>query len=520
MYPTEVLVLWIMEWSDGYDPHAFSKSNRGSAWAKVITFVSPPEKNNAIEYTYPVALGLSSGNHDVVESRFSHDLLELSDPTCTKNMFYSAKHKEFVRVHVELVVSLMDKPEWRSATSLSRGNSNLGARWGYSISSKDVQGTLVPCKDCEKALMAEDRNWNKSPCKACKQWNIEPGSSRLSWKRPDEFPKDECRENGGNLVPMRLTFDTLRKTIKNTESNVISGNWSKKEAEEYLSYYCIQKKMVDEVIRRSENIRVLEIATKNKEKNHQEYADVMEMVLEDEKSFSPLETPPLWNRGVSMNQHIDVLMHLVFLGAVDGTIKFIHEWLKLQLKYSSFMRLASKRLNVIRRLNLNWCKAIPYKWNKLGGWVSENFLAFAKVTMSADWEDEKGNQEEDNEQQQHRYERQEFFKYPSIATIFKDFVDNVPLSVVQSSCGKLGMVTRSDSVILLKNVEHSRHILLRGMNFIHFKIEQQFIGDNDRILDMTLESIQVTKAYLLLPHPNQKNFYYGISSDWAEMDIS
>ena len=105
----------------------------------------------------------------------------------------------------------------------------------------------------------------------------------------------------------------------------------------------------------------------------------MEMVLEDEKSFSPLETPPLWNRGVSMHQHIDVLMHLVFLGAVDGTIKFIHEWLKLQSKYSSFMRLASKRLNVIRRLNLNWCKAIPYKGNKLGGWVSENFLAFARI---------------------------------------------------------------------------------------------------------------------------------------------
>ena len=723
MYSGEVLVLWMMEWSDGYDPHAFSKANRGSAWTKVITFVPPHEKNNAIEYTYPIALGLSSGDHEVVETEFKNDLLELSDPNCTTNMFYYGKVKEFVRVHVELLVSLMDQPERRSATFLARGNSNLGARWGYSVSLNDVQHTLVPCTVCTAKQITGDVEWDKRACPSCTQWKLETNSIKLGWKRPDDFPKNEFRENGGVLLPMRLTFDVLRKAIKETETNVTNGNWNKKEAEEYLSYFCVQKKLLDEVIRRSENIRVLEIATKNQETNEQEYADVMEMVLEDEDSFSPVKIPALWSRGVSLHQHIDVMMHLVFLGAVDGTIKFIHAWLKLQNKYSSFMRLASTRLNVIRRLNLKWCKAIPYKGNKLGGWVSENYLAFARIckwfflildsvgqdeeefveptsnqsrwtakdnrawlkvrgldtsgkamelrmrvanlrnqeggpppllqpsggtiddvfhlvetmfgmvrslmvtssgddevqeadrciklfltriahfeknintdekktkwiasytfpcllnlpdamaefgplrnyweggvkgegilrflkpehstiglrsswetmvlerairkkilaaiaggTTAADWEDTDAEMRE--EKLQNSYEYREFFKYPTIATIYKDFMDNVPLSVVQTSCNKLGMVTRADSIILLKKVEPSRNVVLRGMQFVHLKIEQQIHGENDRMVDMTLESVQVTKVYLLLPHPNQRNFYYGVGSDWGEMNLT
>jgi hypothetical protein len=80
---------------------------------------------------------------------------------------------------------------------------------------------------------------------------------------------------------------------------------------------------------------------------------MMEMSADDQENFRPFPFPPLWEREVSLHQHVDVLMHLVFLGAVDGTIQFIQTWLKLQGKYAGFLRLAETRLAGIRKLSLH-----------------------------------------------------------------------------------------------------------------------------------------------------------------------
>lgn len=38
--------LFLKEWQDGYDPHSFSKSNRGSAWLKTCTIAEPHDDRN------------------------------------------------------------------------------------------------------------------------------------------------------------------------------------------------------------------------------------------------------------------------------------------------------------------------------------------------------------------------------------------------------------------------------------------------------------------------------------------
>lgn len=49
MYVVPVLILFLKEWQDGYDPHSFSKTNRGSAWVKTITISEPHEHKNQAE---------------------------------------------------------------------------------------------------------------------------------------------------------------------------------------------------------------------------------------------------------------------------------------------------------------------------------------------------------------------------------------------------------------------------------------------------------------------------------------
>lgn len=48
-YDEPVLVLFLKEWQDGYDPHRFSKANRGSCWIKVITIAEPHDHRNSPE---------------------------------------------------------------------------------------------------------------------------------------------------------------------------------------------------------------------------------------------------------------------------------------------------------------------------------------------------------------------------------------------------------------------------------------------------------------------------------------
>ena len=71
---TSFICLYANEWSDGFEPHFSVQANKGSAWLKTET-ISPPQGNkHGLTYTYPVAFGKSSCNHEEVEERFAEDL--------------------------------------------------------------------------------------------------------------------------------------------------------------------------------------------------------------------------------------------------------------------------------------------------------------------------------------------------------------------------------------------------------------------------------------------------------------
>ena len=47
---------------------------------------------------------------------------------------------------------------------------------------------------------------------------------------------------------------------------------------------------------------------------------------------------------------------------------------------SGFVRSAKGLLEGIKKFNLDWCKTIGYSGGKLGGWVSENYMGFIRVS--------------------------------------------------------------------------------------------------------------------------------------------
>ena len=329
------------------------------------------------KFTYPIALGPSDVGHEEVEARLARELRELSDPSDDRNVMYSKIHQCDVRVHAVLSCSLMDQPERRGANYMMAGNSLHGARWGYTVNLKEIKGRLVPCKRCEKKLFAKDISWNGSQCSQCSQWEMIRSDDFLAWKIPKGFPEcDECKN--GVLLPKKLRYSHLKYAVSKAHNMIVSGAWSKTQAELFLSYYCIHTKASTEIVSRAQNIRAFENLTARNDLTD----DYEAMVARKDKypdEFRQWPFPSMWLRGGEIESMIDAPMHLVFLGAVKGTVEFIHLWLRSHGQYAPFMRQALPRLKTFVKFNLTWFRILPYKGDKLGGWVSENFVSFTRI---------------------------------------------------------------------------------------------------------------------------------------------
>ena len=58
--------------------------------------------------------------------------------------------------------------------------------------------------------------------------------------------------------------------------------------------------------------------------------------------------------------------------------KFL-DFFALRGKQASFLKYSNSLLESVQQLRLSWCKCIPCKTGKFGGWVSENYLGAARI---------------------------------------------------------------------------------------------------------------------------------------------
>ena len=58
------MVLIGVKLSNNCDPTSSSKSNRGSVWIKIVTFISDSEHKNKLGDTYPIIIGLKDSSRE------------------------------------------------------------------------------------------------------------------------------------------------------------------------------------------------------------------------------------------------------------------------------------------------------------------------------------------------------------------------------------------------------------------------------------------------------------------------
>ena len=373
-----LVVLYFNEWSDDFDPSSSStRNNRGSVWMKSVTISPPSHQLHSLQYTYPIAIGKKASSHRKIENLFAAEMLELSSGE--NNWFYSRSLKKSVRVHIQMMSSLQDQPERRQANCIMLGSGLYSARWGYAANFVEIAPALVSCQDCFHSLLYG--TVMPQHCSNCVNWNLLSDSRLLEFSPPENFPLDVLPDESTMLRPKRITYGSLKDAVLRAHTSIVSGVWSVENAQSYLRTEGLNTEAVSDIIECATNVRALNALMENRENFPTDYEAMVRDKQRNPSSYEIWDMPAVWQRGTSLFQHVDAIMHLIFLGVFKTSVKRLEDWLKGRNRTDSFHVFARDTLDSVSSLSLSWCRVLPYKSGKFTGWISENFLAFSRLIL-------------------------------------------------------------------------------------------------------------------------------------------
>ena len=397
---------YAIEWNDDCEPNNV-KQHQGGIFVSSFTFASLPSLRNSLNHTYIVAVGPQHVSHECVERRIAKDLRILSgrEPGIPAPRFYSKKHGGIVVPHLELISSLADQPMRRFLNGLIAGNGTYGARFGMSIDLASVLDEVVPCDACLQKMLQQK---TVGPCADCTNWDMT--HERIRMRAPSSYPKEELGADG-LISPMELSYNKLKSWVKKAHDKYVSEAWGDKTTVAYLTAHALSTQAIKEIIQHAEaelvykrrvNIQhhvsllvyiafaltiILALTfCRNRAEEEKNNGDKEQRVYEilnkkkkaDPSQFCIWKVPAAWDRQLDFATNLDVIMHLCFLGSTHTLTDVIRKYLKRRSMHSKFVEAVSGRLEHIESLKLQNFKAHGFT-NKNGSWVSEQWVALAKV---------------------------------------------------------------------------------------------------------------------------------------------
>ena len=380
--------MYILFWGDDCDPNAFNKLGRGSVWVKTMTIGTLKDNGHSTKHTYPLAVGKKADYHDDIERFYATELEMLKSPNL--DPFYVGTMKKKAALHFELIATLQDQPERRSANHIHGGGGLFAARMGVSADLKALQNVLPACSKCLETIETNyrEQEWN-SPiphCTKCLNWDVLQDLTIARTPIPDNYPTVEgtaakkrtiSADGEQFLLPFVITYEGLRTATAVAHSEYLGGRWNEQMCDAYLRVECIDDKTRDSIIDNAKNARALLITQCEEERQF-----LLEAKEENPASFEPIPTPPLWSRdSIELWSHVDTIMHLLFLGVVKTIVFTIQKWLLLQSLNAGFMRANRANLEPLCKLTIDWLPIQPFVGGRLGIWVSENYLGFSRISQ-------------------------------------------------------------------------------------------------------------------------------------------
>ena len=382
------LCSYLLFWSDDFEPNTSSKQHRASTWIKTMTIATTKEDGHTLNNTFAIAIGKKNQCHDEVERKINNDLEKLQNGTLPP--FYVGRVKCAVHIHFELLATLQDQPERRSANHLLHGNATLAARWGVSADHTHLIERLRCCPCCLQLMRTryEEAEWNLPlpDCTNCLNWDILKDSPHAIFPTPSNYPnierEDRCRtitiEDKQYLKPFRIEYQGLLDAVSFAHSQLMDGSWSKKNCEAYLKVEGMVDGVAEKLIDHAVMLQSLE--SDSVDAPH-EYPRLSKSELQEELKL--LLNVALWERNNTLlSTHVDCIMHMVFLGIVKTVVGFyVPKWLKALSKHASFVDNNGYLLDAFCAMSIDWLVVLSFGKGTMGGWVSENFLGFSRIVL-------------------------------------------------------------------------------------------------------------------------------------------
>ena len=157
-----MLLAWGSIWADGFGANC-TKQNRNPIQAKTMTMSPTKNRINAIDKTFPIAVGLKKRDHPKVDRHFAQDIKKLTNARAPFWVLHGRLQK-ILPIYFDLIVSITDKVEKAEMTGTLSHSSDHHKRFGkaiklepHSVKSESVASFL---KEPTSHRMAEFYGWS------------------------------------------------------------------------------------------------------------------------------------------------------------------------------------------------------------------------------------------------------------------------------------------------------------------------------------------------------------------------
>jgi hypothetical protein len=107
-------------------------------------------------------------------------------------------------------------------------------------------------------------------------------------------------------------------------------------------------------------------------------ADTEDLLL----SPDAIRWPAMWVRDTEFMQHVEAIMHLIFHDCVKSSFKLVCAFIVEKKANTKFGESVSGFMEEMKALGVDWFKMVTFTTKtevKAGGWLSEQWFAFAKI---------------------------------------------------------------------------------------------------------------------------------------------
>jgi hypothetical protein len=196
-----------------------------------------------------------------------------------------------------------------------------------------------------------NHEWRSTHCSKCSAWMYHM-SHKLLYYSPDKSIPTKLKHKariGDKFKPMAILREDINEGINLVTDELMKGQITVVEARSYLKSLGMDGKCVETAIK---------LANQNLK----------------------YKLPSSWYGNNNLQIFVEAPMHLLMLGVMKNVMLRVNQWLRYMNQNASFLRLVQGKLNMIKSLNIEWCKVLEYpQTDTTGGWVSENFAAMARI---------------------------------------------------------------------------------------------------------------------------------------------